>query len=163
MLKKQENHVFFNNFGGGGGREKRKKTPHTHCLPNSCSLSQFLQMSYKPQPNGALMAVLTLPKAWAGVLVPPHQATRVSLYPSRIHPRALPNGKENTRSSPARSPLFLLPVCRKVFGMLTWQPAARREAQQLSVQSGRDHTASPDPASNTERGSEWGLGKMLLG
>ena len=85
------------------------------------------------------MAVLTLPKAWAGVLVPPRQATRVSLYPSRIHPRALPNGKENTRSSPARSPLFLLPICRKVFGMLTWQPTACREAQQLSVQSGRDH------------------------
>lgn len=73
---------FFNNSGEGvGGRSQgeKEKPLCTRCLPNFCSLSQFLQMSYKPQPNGALMEVLTLPKAWAGVLVPPHKATRVFL------------------------------------------------------------------------------------
>lgn len=69
MLKKQPNHgVFFNNEGGGGRgletRKKKKPNPQcTPCLPSSCSLSKFLQMSYKPQTNRALMEVLTLPKA----------------------------------------------------------------------------------------------------
>lgn len=48
-----------------GGKVGNKKIPpqYTPYLPSSCSLSKFLQMSYKPQTNGALMEVLTLPKA----------------------------------------------------------------------------------------------------
>lgn len=59
MLKKQPNHGFFDNWGG-----ITTKTPqHTPRLPSSCSLSKFLEMNHKPQINGALMEVLTLPKA----------------------------------------------------------------------------------------------------
>lgn len=67
MLQKQPNHGFFNNWGG--------ITTKIHNTLLVCQVpaawANFLEMSYKPQINGALMEVLTLPKTGA-TLQQPH-------------------------------------------------------------------------------------------
>lgn len=70
--------------------KKKKANPQrTPCLPSSCSLSKFLQMSYKPQPNGALMEALTLPEAerWGRTATPaPQNDPRIPLPPPSLLP-----------------------------------------------------------------------------
>lgn len=56
--------MFFLTTGQGGWKKKKRDQKNPTHSPTTHSLfARFLQMSYKPQANGALMQALALPKA----------------------------------------------------------------------------------------------------
>lgn len=156
MLKKQPNHGFFDNWGG----ITTKNPQHTPRLPSSCSLSKFLEMNHKPQINGALMEVLTLPKAGVALQQPYIPLLTPSLLPSAGIMqvlRELTHGESGVGSSWVFSPSFLLRACREGIwqeDLAAWQLVGKQK-EQLSVQNGAasvagGHPAPLAPASDTQ-------------
>lgn len=157
MLKKRPNHGFFNNWRRGG--EQKIPPQYTPCLPSSCSLNKFLQMSYKPRTNGALMQVLTLPKAeqcgQTATTAPQNDPCVLLLTPSlllecgnnTVLPTAAPGGIETRGARERAHSSFFCVLTGKGFGRRSWQNGA---ALEVAVVAG-GHAASLDSASNKQR------------
>lgn len=127
---------------------RKKANPQcTPCLPSSCSLSKFLQMSYKPQTNRALMEVLTLPKAEqrarTAITAPQNDPCiplpTPSLHPERGNHAACPTaalGGVELRHGGLASALALLSFAclqgRDLAGGLG-RPAARGETKRAAI------------------------------
>lgn len=167
MLKKQPNHGFFDNWRG----ITTKSPQHTPCLPSSCSLSKFLEMSHKPQINGALMEVLTLPKAGAALQQPHIPLLTPSLLPGAGIMQHLRESTHRLGRGELPSVLALLSSSSLQgrdlaggFGSL----AARGETKRAAISAKRSGLCGwwpPSPAGprfkHTALGLWWGLGKAL--
>lgn len=183
---------FFNNEGGGvGGLETRKKKPPnpqcTPCLPSSCSLSKFLQMSYKPQTNRALMEVLTLPKAEQRArtaTTAPQNDPCIPLPTPSLQPEcgnraalptaALGGGIKTWGARERARPSFFRVLAGKGFGRRSWQAGSSRGNKKSSYRCKTERLrrrprwlVATQPRwtllqTSSALGLSWGLGEKAL-
>lgn len=172
--------MFFLTTRGWGGEWKK---PATHSLfAKFLQPEQILQMSYKPQTNGALMEVLTLPKAEqcgrTATKAPQNDPCiplpTPSLLPERGNNAALPTaalGGIKTWGAHERArPSFFCMLAGKTFGRQSWQAGSSQGNKKCKTERLRRRLrwlAAMQPRwtplqTNNALGLSWSLGEKAL-